>query len=557
MRTSPKAAWEELKREARSILNPDRRRLLAKYVHDPVGYGRDILGIEHITPDQEKIARALCEPPYRVFVKSGHNIGKTFLAAWLTNWWYDTRNPGVAITTAPTERDVLDLLWTEVRLQRDRQDMESDFTGAVAPEMRSSPEHYAKGYTARKGESFQGRHRPNMFFLFDEAEGVDARYWLAASTMFQPDGTNAWLVILNPTTNTSQSYQEERAVHSDGTPKWKVFTISALDHPNVLAGLEGKPAPIPSAVSLAQVRDWMEDWFEPVTKDEVDEDLDVEFPIGSGEWWRPDPDGEARVLGRRPSSGTFGVWSEKAWQRISQGPGLAILITDIPEIGCDVARFGDDRTEMHVRAGCCSLHHEDHGGWDTVRTADRLMAMADEWAAWATRRQDKGTETVNGKSIRIKVDDTGVGGGVTDILAANGFNVVPVNAGVKATRPDKYPRVRDELWFETRLRAKQGRLDLARLEKRRLLSLEVQALAPTWKPLPNRTRQVESKEDTKDRLGRSPDGMDAVNLAYFDGFVWKMPEKEKEDAQRLRPRHESVAARRRMFGVGIMETQFL
>jgi hypothetical protein len=27
---------------------------------------------------------------------------------------------------------------------------------------------------------------------------------------------------------------------------------------------------------------------------------------------------------------------------------------------------------------------------------------------------------------------------------------------------------------------------------------------------------VEKKEDTKDKLGRSPDGLDAMNLAYYD-----------------------------------------
>jgi hypothetical protein len=100
--------------------------------------------------------------------------------------WFDVFDPGVVITTAPTERDVVDLLWTELRLQRERAGLPCHFIGARAPEMRTSEEHYAKGYTARKGESFQGRHRQRMLFIFDEGEGVDSNYWTTAKTMFKP-----------------------------------------------------------------------------------------------------------------------------------------------------------------------------------------------------------------------------------------------------------------------------------------------------------------------------------------------------------------------------------
>lgn len=489
---------------------------LAKYRNDPVGYARDVLGVE-LTQVQGEILLATLQPPYRVLVESGHNVGKTFLAAVAVNWWYDTRDPSAAITTAPTERDVVDLLWTEVRLLRSRAKVKlpDTFIGPSAPEMRDHEEHYAKGYTARKGESFQGRHRPCMLFVFDEAEGIEGTYWRTANTMFQPDGTHAFLAILNPTTTTSQSYQEEQATLPDGSPKWRLFRVSSLDHPNVTAGVVGKPAPIPNAVTLEQVQGWLADWFEPVEAADVDPDVDVEFPAGGGKWWRPDPEGEARVLGRRPSAGTFGVWSERLWERACT-TALTHRIDVLPEIGADVARFGNDRSEFHVRCDCCSLHHEDHGGWDNVKVADRLMELATHWAAWMTGLRMPQAAPIDPKTIPIKVDDTGVGGGVTDILTSNGFNVVPVNAGAAAVNADKYPRIRDELWFTTRDRAKAGQLDLTRLGKKRLAKLQTQALAPTWLPTPDRRRQVEPKEKTKERIGRSPDGMDSLNLAYFE-----------------------------------------
>ena len=497
---------------------------LTRYRADPVGFAWDVLRVD-LWSSQRSAALALLEPPRRLLVESGHNVGKTFLAAALAVWWYYTRPRSVVITTAPTLRDVVDLLWTEIRLLVARAGLPDHFVGPAAPEMRdpaAPQDHWAKGYTASKGESFQGRHRESMLFVFDEAEGLDRSYWTTTSTMHQPGQDHAWLAICNPTTTTSQRYQERRATDHEGGKKWNLLAFSALDHPNIAAGLAARsgepvPLPYPNAVTVDQVEQWLGEWFEPVGADSIDPLLDVEYPPGSGRWWRPGPEGESRVLGRNPSAGTYGVWSESLW-RLACRDGLEPLagaLGELPEIGCDVARYGDDRTEIHTRHGPCSVHHESHGGWDTVRTADRLMHMADEWAAWITAQRAPQAAPIEGRRIPIKVDDTGVGGGVTDILASNGYAVVPVNAGEAAGDDTRYPRVRDELWFQLPERARAGELDLSRLPPKVRNRLEVQALAPTWTPTPDRRRRVETKEETKKRIGRSPDGMDALNLAYY------------------------------------------
>lgn len=497
---------------------------LAVYRDNPIGYFKDVLDITP-TLDQERILLALQVPPYRVLVKSGHSVGKTCVAAGAINWWYDTRNPSWGISTAPTQTSVKDVLWTEVRLQRLRAGLMADLSPAE-PRMKSSPDHQAAGYTSAKGESFTGRHRANMLFVFDEAEGVDTIYWTAASTMFRPGSGDAFLAILNPTTTTSQSYLEETAVDAEGNPKWAVFSLSVLDHPNIAVGLANRalpddmpdaPLPIPQAVTLEQLEGWLMDWTEPVNDGEQDFELDFEFPPGSNQWHRPEPDGESRILGRRPTAGSAAVWTERLWER-STNPVRPLLWSnaDIPAIGADIARFGSDKTEIHVRCGPCSLHHEDHGGWDIVRTATRLMEMADEWARWMTTQRDRHARPIEGQEVRIIVDDTGVGGGVTDIVASHSYAVQAVNAGMAAVQRDRYPRVRDELWFMLRERARRGQLDLSRLPVKRLAKLKQQALAPIWWPTPDRRRQVESKEDTTDRIGRSPDGLDATNLAYYD-----------------------------------------
>src|SRR5687767_6829393 len=87
-----------------------------RYEEDPEGYARDILDV--IWWDKQlEVVRALQTPPYRVLVKASHKVGKTHLGGGLVNWWYDVHDPGLCLTTAPTDRQVKDLLWKEVRVQ--------------------------------------------------------------------------------------------------------------------------------------------------------------------------------------------------------------------------------------------------------------------------------------------------------------------------------------------------------------------------------------------------------------------------------------------------------
>jgi len=259
---------------AEYVTRPQSDDIAKVYRDDPLGYIANVLKMT-LTEDQAKIA---ADMPGRVKVNSGHSVGKTSVCAAIVNWWWDTRDPGVIITTAPTERDVIDLLWTEIRLQRIRANLPSNFSGPRAPEMYSSPEHWAKGYTARKSESFHGRHRAYMLFVFDESEGIDSHYWTSLDTMYQPDQGHAVLVVGNPLTTSSQSYIEDLACNPDGSPKWKLHTLSSLNHPNIRAQLLGKPAPIPSAVTLPMVRQWVQDWTTPVPHAADRLESDVEFP---------------------------------------------------------------------------------------------------------------------------------------------------------------------------------------------------------------------------------------------------------------------------------------
>lgn len=495
---------------AGSAANP----AILRYRGDPVGFAGDILHVQ-VTPDQDLFLKAILLPPYRVKVRSGHNVGKTFAAALAVVWWHYTRPKSVVITTAPTERDVIDLLWTEVRLLVGRGNLPNHFIGPSAPQMWDGEEHWAKGYTARKGESFQGRHRTDMLFVFDEDEGIDPNYWRTTNTMFQPGHGHAWLSIGNPTTTTSQSYAEESLADLTGEPKWNLFTVSCLNHPNIAAGLAALPLPVPNAVTVEQVDQYVADWATPIDPQDK-RPGDFEWRPGSGKWYRPGPLFESRVLGIRPTQATDAVWSEAVFRAAEECEAVWDLAA-LPELGVDVARFGDDWTVLHGRRGPVSLLHESGNGWAVDQTVGRAIDAAKRMAADFNAGRPSQAAPLKAEQVLIKVDDDGVGGGVTDLLMARGMNVVPVNAGTVPNRADDYRLRRDELWFAVADRAAKGRLSFRRLPAQVRARLRQQALAPRYALDFSGRRVVEPKSETKKRIGRSPDDMDAVNLAFADG----------------------------------------
>jgi hypothetical protein len=140
------------------------------------------------------------------------------------------------LTTAPTDRQVRDLLWKEVRVQRGKQ--RGGFRGPKMPRLESTADHFAHGFTAKDGDSFQGNHSAHTLIIFDEAVGVAPEFWETAESMFVGEG-HAWLAIFNLTDTSSQAYTEEL---SGG---WHVISLSLLEHPNIAAELAGLPPPFP------------------------------------------------------------------------------------------------------------------------------------------------------------------------------------------------------------------------------------------------------------------------------------------------------------------------
>ena len=115
------------------------------------------------------------------------------------------------------------------------------------------------------------------------------------------------------------------------------------------------------------------------------------------------------------------------------------------------------------------------------------------------------------------------GGGVVSILRNAGYNVQGVNAATRPARYGYYPNKRSELWFETRDLARDGHVDLSRLPPNAKKRLKKQAMAVEWSMDGRGCRVVEAKEITKQKCQRSPDSLDAMNLAWYAGVSFEVP----------------------------------
>jgi len=174
----------------------------------------------------------------------------------------------------------------------------------------------------------------------------------------------------------------------------------------------------------------------------------------------------------------------------------------VVEIGCDVARFGDDTTVITKRKGFKVFPQKTYQKIDTVKTFGHCMDIAE-----------------NDKSVKIKIDDTGVGGGVTDNLTDLKYSAIGVNNNQTPKNKDRYKSAIDEMWFE--LAEMMQFIELPYCEE-----LKDQLTQRRYGIDRQGRRFVESKDEYKKRCGKSPDKADSLLLAFYQPkqTIYTMPE---------------------------------
>lgn len=417
---------------------------------NPAFFLREVLGVANIVPQQLAVCRSV-QANRRTAVPAGHGVGKTWLAARLAMWFLFSYPHSKVLTTAPTWQQVENLLWREIR--KAHQSAKYALGGTVQQtEINIDEDWFAVGLSTNDATRFQGHHAPRILIIFDEATGVASEIWEAAEGVaIGPD--DRFLAIGNPTDPMSQFKQV------CDSQLWNTIALNAEDHPNVTTG----EVLVPGAV----------------TKEWIDERL-IEYGGRDTALYR------ARVLGKFPEQGDDMLISladvERAQERWETPSGAA------KALGVDVARYGSDET--------IEIEIFDNGIVGVPRgiRGQNLMATA-------------GSIKAN-KAEKKAVDDSGLGGGVTDRLEEHKVKIMPYIAGEKAIDSERFLNRRAETWWMIREALKKDEMALPPDDK---LAADLTNIKYTYTS--KGQIKLESKDDVKKRLGRSPDRGDALAIA--------------------------------------------
>lgn len=163
--------------------------------------------------------------------------------------------------------------------------------------------------------------------------------------------------------------------------------------------------------------------------------------------------------------------------------------------GVDVARYGSDKGCLTKRRGYHIYGLKSYNKYSTMELAN---AVSNE-----VSQEDK-------RPNAIFVDTIGVGAGVYDRLEEKGFNSIDSNASMKADSNDIYVNKRAEMYFLLRDFIRKG----GKIPNDKELKEELLAIRYIYSKVSGKI-QIQSKDEIKDLIGRSPDKADSVALHFF------------------------------------------
>jgi hypothetical protein len=373
---------------------------------DPVIFMKEVL-LFNPDPWQIEIAHDVRDYP-RVSVKSGQGVGKTGLEAALLLWFLVCFPFPRIVATAPTRQQLHDVLWSEVDKWMSNSPILPrllKWTKTYVYMIGYEKRWFAVARTATKPENMQGFHEDNMLFLVDEASGVADPIMEAITGTLSGDN-NKLLLMGNPTKTSGTFYDSHTADRS----LYQCHTVNAehvsRTNKDNIAAMKRKYGDRSNVVRVRVYGEFPE------------QEDDVFIPIS---WLEQSVKTEISVK----TAKALGIYKDDKGVRQPQDCSGVYKI----EIGCDVARFGDDKTCIGYRVNEVVKIFKKINGKDTTWTASNIAWL---YKTLKEKFRFKG-------QIGVKVDDGGVGGGVVDQLRAwkrvekelyEDMVVLPVNFGV-------------------------------------------------------------------------------------------------------------------------------
>lgn len=474
----------------------------AHWRSDPVAFAIDALGVEPWDDgsgeSQADVLRA-CAAHKLVSTRSGHKVGKSATAAILSLWGYALFDDARVILTAPTYRQVREVLWRDIAKFYKRARV--PLGGKISPDspttgLRHPAGNQVLGLSTDDPDRFSGISGANVFYIVDEASGVSEAIFDAIHGN-RAGGASLWM-FGNPTQLAGTFFES----HHGNADIYRTFHLDSERVARFNTNERGESR-IPGLA-----------WF-----GWIDERKRA---------WRPHethPMYAVRVRGDFPPIGLNTIISLLAWgsarkrwvERFGDGlaydeGGLKKLHRELARkyplvIGFDVARFGDDACVLIARRGPVVFPAVSGSYMDSKEAAAWARHHIRSWM-----RPGEGTGVPGTHAPTVNVDSIGVGSGVFDELARDRWlNAVSVQTSERADLDAEYHNLRAQLWFNTARWLKEEGCVPPDDE------LRVELLAPQYKFDESGRLKAEPKDEIKERLGRSPDRGDALVMAVYDG----------------------------------------
>lgn len=449
---------------------------------NPVQYFEEVLTF-HPDEWQAEAAMDLATSP-RVSIKSGQGVGKTGFEAAAFLWFITCFDYPRIVATAPTKQQLHDVLWSEISKWMSKSPLLEQllrWTKTYVYMVGQEKRWFGVARTATKPENMQGFHEYNMLFIVDEASGVaDPIMEAILGTL---SGANNKLLLCGNPTKTSGTFYDS---HTRDRALYKCLTVSSLDSKR--------------------------------TNRESIDALIRKYGFDSNVV-------RVRVRGEFPNQEDDVFISlsliEQCSSRIYELPedkGMPFVI-----LGCDVARFGDDETIIwrNYMGNCKIVCHR--RGQDLMATAgdlvDQYLKIYEEFPDY------------HGKTY-VNIDDTGLGGGVTDRLREvkrerrlRKLVIIPINAAEKIETDttagkqsaEHYNNLTTDMWANMR----------DQLENRNIVIEDdeetvAQLSSRKYRMASNGKIELETKQDMKKRGLDSPDRGDSLALSLYLGKIKKV-----------------------------------
>lgn len=445
--------------------------LFKKAQADPTFFVENVVGMTQLWEKQREIMDSVRDNS-RTIVRSCNGAGKTFTTANTATWFLTTHPQSIVVSTAPTARQVRELLWQEIN--NIHKNARYPLGGrCLNVNWTMGAKWFAVGLSTDDPNRFQGFHAEHILGVIDEGAGVEAPIWEGMDAILTSSGARL-LAIGNPTEPSGRFFD------AFTSPLYNKIHISAFDTPNFTE----------NGINLDDIKsgEWKYKFKNLVYPALITPQWSAER---LEEWGEDSPAFQSRILGNFPIIGAD-TMIPLGWVMRAKERDMDWKDSDRCIMAVDVARFGDDESVIGVRRGKSLVHTEILNNVDVYSLSKAVKAMADR----------ENPEF-------IKVDVVGIGAGVADNLRGWGYNALDFVAQERAWNPEKFVNRRTESWYNIR---EVFRKDLINLPNDDVLV--GQLTAPKYKFDAAGRYVLESKEDMKKRGLSSPDRADVVAMLF-------------------------------------------